>query len=603
MVGQPPRKKKRPAPVAAALLSSAEDAAAAAVARADVSTHGSNKAQQEESLGHGSNGTRGKASGDERSAQRKHVVRADLEEPLVRKGPWLVGARVRSPQQEGGATFFNATVHSLKENGKADTRDGEAHRWIVTFDDPFLPAAVMSEETVLQAAHRYTAAVRAVQKAQERMDATPALHPIAILQSASSGEEKRRRAETEDLNRDFYSGGARRADATGVSTGAVSVSSAWVDVGERGWIGQRVIRMFAGIGDQVGTVVASYGSSVSGEWRVNYPDGITETLTSDELAASVLVPKAPKPAPRLVPKSESESGTGFGSGIFGSGTGHAGLRLAERLPNAEIVAAVRDGGAAVVRYAIARGVEKADRKLDGSRQGGGKEVAGMVGDEGGREVMGEGVSVRELNCLLVNQIPPRLHLWVNQPVECEEGRFMYPARVMLLDADLGRVKVHFNDWNARHDRWIVEADRRIRLPADEPLSALPSAKEEEQQDAGDVDASGRRSARLNAWSNEGPSAGGVPGGGKSFLRIGLVNSAGQPIPASKYTTVTSMVLSIEGLPGIALASAARSLTATLRTPGHSPNPSPSVCHLPASVHKAKERGWRPDYAPLFPFNN
>lgn len=43
VVGQPPRKKKRPAPVAAALLSSAEDAAAAAVARADVSTHGSNK--------------------------------------------------------------------------------------------------------------------------------------------------------------------------------------------------------------------------------------------------------------------------------------------------------------------------------------------------------------------------------------------------------------------------------------------------------------------------------------------------------------------------------------------------------------------------------
>ena len=39
--------------------------------------------------------------------------RQDLDEPLVRKGPWLVGARVRSPQQEGDSTFFNATVHSL----------------------------------------------------------------------------------------------------------------------------------------------------------------------------------------------------------------------------------------------------------------------------------------------------------------------------------------------------------------------------------------------------------------------------------------------------------------------------------------------------------
>ena len=61
-----------------------------------------------------------------------------------------------------------------------------------------------------------------------------------------------------------------------------------------------------------------------------------------------------------------------------------------------------------------------------------------------------------------------------------------------------------------------------------------------------------------------------------------------------------MLASVKGLPGAALAEASRALSSTLRSPGHTPKPRASVCHLSASVLKAKERGWRPDYTPMFP---
>lgn len=156
---QPPRKKKRPA-----LLPAADDGAGPAIPRSDSTDPvvGRLKVPEGEvrvallEPNSAVDKMLGKHfdSGCNQNQHKRLVLRTGTGEPLVRKGPWLVGARLRS--QREGSYFVNATVHSPVD--KADRRRDTA-QWIVMFDDPFLPAVVMPEEAVLQAAKRSTPAL------------------------------------------------------------------------------------------------------------------------------------------------------------------------------------------------------------------------------------------------------------------------------------------------------------------------------------------------------------------------------------------------------------------------------------------------------------
>ena len=90
--------------------------------------------------------------------------------------------------------------------------------------------------------------------------------------------------------------------------------------------------------------------------------------------------------------------------------------------------------------------------------------------------------------------------------------------------------MHFNDWNARHDRWIAATALRIRLIGEEQAPAEAPAA-----DGTDAEASGRRSARLQGRGEDRGAAAALGASGALSGRVGRVNSAGHAIPASKFT--------------------------------------------------------------------